>query len=281
MKTLAVIVDSFTGISKKEAEKKGFYFIPQKVLIDGKEYEDGIDFSTKKNIDDIMSAKDAKTSQPSVGKLEELFKKLSKSYDNVIMIPAAIAMSSGYSTAKALSKDFNNVYVVNPKLTGAGIVEAAERAVKMAEAGKDVEIIVKMVERLADSFQQFVIIKNLDRLIASGRLSGAKKFVMQKASLIPRLQVTDEGFKTTAVKRNFNKSITSAVEKLVEIVGEKNIDMYTFNIASTNDEYTDSLVAEAFNKYGIKDFTVTPTPGGVALHTGKGSVGIGAWKKER
>ena len=281
MKTLAVIIDSFSGISKQEAEKNGFFFIPQTVIIDGKVYEDGVNFSTEKNIDEIMAAKDAKTSQPSVGKLEELFKELSKTHDNVIMIPAPLSMSSGFSTAKALSKDFDNVYVVNPKLTGAGIVEAAHRALKMNKANKDIEIIVKMIERLADSFQQFVIIKNLDRLIASGRLTGAKKFVMQKASLIPRLQVTDEGFKTMAVKRNFNKSVTSAVEKLVEIIGKENIDMYTFNLASTNDEYTDSLVTKAFKENGIMNFTRTPTPGGVALHTGKGSIGIAAWKKDR
>ena len=279
MKKLGILLDSFSGYSKKEIEAMGFDFIPQVTILDGTVYEDGITLILKDSIELIKNAKDVKTSMPSIGLVSEKLKEMSNKYEQIVYYTMNRGMSSTYSTGVAAALDFHNVKVISNKLIGTAIIDGARELAKNVKNGKSLEDALKILEKTSESSHCFVIPKNVSALIKSGRLTGAKRLIMEKAKLIPRLRVTIEGFKLDSTKRGFNKIIKSGVAKIVEKIGKSNISKYNWEINTTGDNDSDEVVANAFRESGIVKFTKGWVSIGVAAHSGIGAIGINTWKK--
>ena len=47
---IKILVDSSSELTKKEAEEKGFLFVPISVNIGGREYRDGVDLTKDKSV---------------------------------------------------------------------------------------------------------------------------------------------------------------------------------------------------------------------------------------
>ncbi|MCK5945911.1 MAG: DegV family protein [Mycoplasmataceae bacterium] len=280
MKKLGILLDSFSGLSKKEINKLGFEYISQTTIFDGKTYHDGVDLILKDSIELVKNAKDVKSSMPAIGLVTNKLDVMSKKYENVIYFAMNKGMSSTYSTGAAAASEFQNVTVIANKLVGLAIVEAS---LKMSEAmnknGKSLKEALAMMQSISDNSYSYVIPKDVSAVIRSGRLSGVKKVIMEKAKLIPRLKVTEEGFKLDSTKRNFGKMIKSAVQKIVDKIGKSNINKYNWELITTGDKSSDQKVKNAFEESGIKDFKTSWATIGVAAHTGIGAIGIQVWKK--
>ena len=57
MKTAILIASSF-GITEKEAKKSGIFFVPIMVIMDGKEYDSGIDIDLQWMVDNLKNDSD-------------------------------------------------------------------------------------------------------------------------------------------------------------------------------------------------------------------------------
>ncbi len=278
MKKIGIIVDSFPGYSRAEVEKHGLEFINHIVVLNGKPLKEGIEIELKDCIDEVKADLTAKTSMPAIGVVIEKFEELSKIYDKIIYIPMNKGFSSTFSTATAASSEFDKVSVVSTSLVGSAIIESAQEMMKMIEAGKTEEEAITYLRKVESTSEAYVIPKNLDSLIRSGRLVSTKKFVMQKAKLIPRLEVTMEGFKVSKVGRNMGKLITASVEKIVKALEGKHTS-YSWEVIHTGDIKTKNKVIEAFKAVGITKIKETWSSSVVAVHTGIGAIGINVWKK--
>ena len=56
---LAIVVDSSSGLTEKQAKERGWHYLPLYLTIDGKEYRDGIDLTVDTFLD--VYKKDSKT----------------------------------------------------------------------------------------------------------------------------------------------------------------------------------------------------------------------------
>ena len=280
MKKLGILLDSFSGLSEKEINKLGFEYISQTTILDGTTYHDGVDLILKDSIELVKNAKDIKSSMPAIGLVTEKLERMSKEYENVIYFTMNKGMSSTYSTGVAAASDLKNVHVISNKLVGLGIIESSSIIMKaMNEDGKTIKEALAIMKKISDSSYAYVIPKDVSAIIRSGRLSGVKKVIMEKARLIPRLKVTDDGFKLDSTKRNFGKMIKSAVQKIVDKIGKENINKYNWERVTTGDDSSDQKVKDAFEEAGIKDHKTSWATIGVAAHSGIGAIGISIWKK--
>ncbi len=278
MKKIAIIVDSFSGFSKAEVEKLGLDYINHTVILNGKSYKEGIEIKLEDSIEDIQNDLKAKTSMPAIGVVLEAYEKLSKEFDQVIYIPMNKGLSSTYSTAFAASNDFDNVNVISTSLVSASLIETAVEMKKLISAGKSIDEATKFLRKVESTAHAYVIPKNVDALIRSGRLTSAKKFVMQKAKLIPKLEVTMEGFKLVKVGRNMGKIIRSTVEKVIKEI-QDDVNNYIWEVIHTGDLKTKLKVIEAFKEVGVIKIKETWSASAIAIHTGIGAIGINVWKK--
>ncbi|NQZ65763.1 MAG: DegV family protein [Mycoplasmatales bacterium] len=281
MKKLGILFDSFPGIEKKKLEKEGFEYINQILILDGNPYNEGTgEISREDLIEKTQNAIDIKTSMPPIGLIHKKFKKLSKKYDQVIFISMVEWMSSTYSVAAAASKEYSNISVLSNKFAGHSAIYYAKKASEMYKNGKSVKEILSYLSNMSKSTLTWVIPRSIEGLIKSGRLSGIKKFILEKGKLIPRLFVGDEEFVVKGVKRNFSKSIQSAIKKTIEQIGgyEKKSE-YIWEILNNEDPNSVSIASKTFESLEVKEFNVVPISISTMAYTGKSSIGINVYKK--
>lgn len=280
IKDLKIILDSTSGYSKIALEKNGFSFIPQQVIIDDKQYRDGDNINLKTTIELMESATKSQTSQPSYGELVEKIKKLATEYKYVIFIPMNKGISSTYEVAAKVADNFDNVAVIPNRLFGTAMIDAATRGKEAFLKEHKIQDAINAIHHVNDNSHCYICPKNLDAFIRGGRLSGGKRFILERAHLIPRLLIKDEGIKVSGVKRNVSKLITSSIEKIINKIGKDNINDYHWEIIHTYEQSMIKIAQQALKSIGIKDFLTTPAASIIGIHTGIGAIAINAWPKK-
>ena len=278
MKKIAIIVDSFTGYSKKQVEDLGLLYINHTVILNNKPYKEGIEIELKDCVQEVAADFTAKTSMPSIGIVIDLFEELSKEYDQVIYLPMNKGFSSTFSTASAASNDFDNITVVETKMVAKGLLETGVKMKSMMEEGKTVKEAINFLRTTEETSYSYVIPQNVDALVRGGRLNSAKKVIMQKGKLIPRLEVVMEGFKTSKIGRNMNKVIKSTVAKVLKAIDGKH-ELFNWEVIYAGTEKTRDFVINAFKEVGVTTYTESWASSVIAVHTGVEAIGINVWKK--
>ena len=81
MPKIAIVTDSNSGILQLDAQKLGIYVVPMPFTINKKDYEEGVDLTQDMFFDLLEQGANVSTSQPSIGKLANLFDELLEQYD--------------------------------------------------------------------------------------------------------------------------------------------------------------------------------------------------------
>ena len=114
MSKVAIVSDSNSGITRKEAKELGITILPMPFFIGGKTLYEDIDLTQEEFYRILSEDKDISTSMPLVGNVTDTWDKLLESYDEIVHIPMSSGLSSSCETALMLSKDYGGkVQVVN------------------------------------------------------------------------------------------------------------------------------------------------------------------------
>lgn len=279
MKKLAIILDSFCGREKSQVEaNENFYFIPLKVVIDGKEYKDGVDLPHTELLKLSNTAKEVKTSQPSPAEVEELFSKLSKEYEMVIYLSVGSALSGTFQTASMLAQEYKNIHVINNHLVGREFMEISHHLMSKANELLPAGILALAEDFIKNAGATYVIPRDVDAFIRGGRLGKAVAFVLEKLKAVPIISYEDEEkLHKKMVKRSGSSAIEYAIEKLTAMAQEQGNDV-TFLICHTLDE---TFAKEAKHKLESQGYKVEYelTSAIINAHTGDGAHSIGFYKK--
>ena len=107
---IQVITDSAADLPAEIVEKHNITVVPLTVYIDGKEYADGIDISTKEFYEKMAKTKELpKTSQPSAASFIKVFKEL-EAKGELLCINISSKLSGTYQTA-CLARKLSGVNV--------------------------------------------------------------------------------------------------------------------------------------------------------------------------
>lgn len=282
MKKLAIIVDSFSGRSKKEVEKMpNHFFLALRIIINGKEYKDGIDQSKSDLMELSNKNSDIKTSQPSPAEIEELFKKLSKEYENVIYLVTPPCLSGTNQTAQMIANDFKNIYVVPGVAVGSAYFELSQYLLKESEKGTNIKELVTFSQKYVNDLPTFVIPKDVQAFVRGGRMGKSLSLIFDKMRLIPIILMDDlTKLKKKAVKKTGRKAAEYAINKLLEIMqnSKAKIKDYQFLICYTLDNAfaKKAIAMMKERKFNVKTELTTPITN---AHTGNGAYSIGAYRK--
>ena len=99
MEKTAILTDSGSGLTQKEAQDAGIFFLPLQVLHEENQYLDGVSIQLHEVYDLLKQQSKLTTSMPPIGLVEETLKQIKEAgYDSVVCIP----ITSGLSSSMAL-----------------------------------------------------------------------------------------------------------------------------------------------------------------------------------
>lgn len=226
---IKIVSDSSTLYSIEEAKKNNIDITPLTVTINNVTYKEIEEISTEEFIDIINQGHIPISSQPSIGEVLEIYNKYSQ--DEIINISMADGLSGTYSSAcmaKGMVEHGENIEVINSKTLCGPHRYLVDVAVKLVEAGKSKEEIIKDINELIETSQSFLIPNDFEYLVRGGRLSPLVGRIGGVIKLVPVMILSEDGTRLGkfTTKRTFSKAIEKICESFVETGVNSNYKIY-------------------------------------------------------
>ena len=286
MSKIAIITDSNSGITQKQAEELGIYVVPMPFMINGQDYFEDINLTQSQFYEKLAEDADVSTSQPTPDSLMTLWDKVLKEYEQIIYIPMSSGLSGSCQSAYMIAQEEyeGKVFVIDNQRISVTQRQSALDAKEMAEAGLSAEAIRdKLMETKMES-SIYIMLDTLHYLKKGGRITPAAAALGTLLRLKPVLQI--QGEKLDA----FAKARTTAQGKNIMINAIKSdienrfggMDKGDFWIAGA---YTNNLDAALEWKKEVEaaipgfDMHLDPLSLSVGCHIGPGALAVTVTRK--
>ncbi len=196
MKT-AIVTDSNSGITQKEAEQMGISVVPMPVLIDGELYYEDITLTQEQFYQKLKSDAQVSTSQPNPIDVGDIWDKVLKDYDELVYIPMSSGLSETCNTlshyAETEERFKNKVFVVDNQRISITQRQSVIDGLELAKDGKSGKEIAEWLLNTKMTSSIYIMVDTLKYLKKGGRLTPAVAMIGTLLKIKPVLQI--QGFK--------------------------------------------------------------------------------------
>ena len=273
---LAIVVDSSCGLTKEQAEQRGWFFLPLMITIDGKEYTDGVDLTARTFSKVFHSDSLASTSFTPIGYTMELLKRISPEYDFVVIYPISQYLSSQMQNLEVIAKEHNNVFVIKSKsvaqLIVRDLVELEQSVLKNELTVK--QAIDKIEKRSSSNLTEVLLFpESMDALVRGGRVSSTMANIGKLLKITPVISLQNGKLEKFAKGRTFTKTVVNYTVDHYNKLKSKNKNLVIAFLDAVNPN-ADNLFFQIRNEipnyqYESIRFSIPPV---IAVHVGFGAV---------
>ena len=285
MKKIAIMTDSNSGITQKEAAGLGISVLPMPFMINDATYFEDINLTQDRFYEFLENDAVVSTSQPSPDSLIHMFHKLLAEYDEVVHIPMSSGLSGSCQTACMLAQEpefDGKVFVVNNQRISVTQTQSVLDAVELAKKGYDGAQIKKILEEDKFNSSIYIMLDTIFYLKKGGRITPAAAALGTLLKLKPVLQIQGEKLDAFAKARTKSagksmmlQAIKNDIENRFGGFDESAKERVTLHIAYTKDAEEAELwkqeVMEAFPGFRLK---MAPLSLSVACHIGPGALAL-------
>ncbi len=281
MSKIKFLTESAADIPASEKEGLDILVLPFTIIMDGKEYQDGVSF-TNKEFYKILAAADPIPSHSQITAFEfvEVYTDLyNQGYTDVVYMAINSKGSATHDNAVQAIGLFQeehpeakmNIHIIDSRIYtyayGCAVVEGA----RMAKAGKPVDEIVAWMQDWADHVRILFAPYNLKFVKKSGRVSAAAAFAGDLLGLKPILSF-DDGDSVTLAKPRGDKKLISEMLRIMKSEIEEGSPYYV--IMSDPEDKNQLMLDEAAKAMG-RPCTLPYYVGGViAINGGPDLTGL-------
>lgn len=288
MGKVAIITDSNSGITQREAKELGIFVLPMPFTMEEQEYFEDISLTQKQFYEKLESGADIATSQPSPDSVMELWDRVLESYDQIVCIPMSSGLSGTTQTAIMLSMEYDGrVVVVDNQRISVTQRQSVLDAMLLAEQGKCAEEIADILMKTKMDSDIYIMVDTLKYLKKGGRVTPAAAAIGEILHLKPVLQIHGEKLDAFAKARNVKAAKTlmlNAIKKdIIDSLGE--IPKATAPNApwiamahTKNEEEAKKWREELAEEFPGYDIHIDPLSLSVACHIGPGALAL-TWTK--
>lgn len=279
MKKIAIMTDSNSGITQKEAQELGIRVLPMPFLIGDETYFEEIDFTQEEFYERLEGEEEVSTSQPSPEAVTTAWDELLQEAEEVVYIPMSSGLSGSCQTALMLAEDYDGkVQVVNNQRISVTQRQSVFDAMELAERGMTAVQIREYLEEVKLESSIYIMLDTLKYLKKGGRITPAAAALGTALRLKPVLQIQGDKLDAFTIARTKKQGVAkmiAAIEADVEsrFGGMQNVRNIHFEVAHTaNDAAAEELAAQIREKFGVSDVVVNPLPLSVSCHIGPGAL---------
>ena len=285
MKKVAIMTDSNSGITQKEAKELGIRVLPMPFIIDEETYFEDISLSQEEFYEKLKKDANVSTSQPSVEDVIKHWEDALETAEELVYIPMSSGLSGSCSTAMILAQDFDGrVHVVDNQRISVTQRQSVLDAMELAEEGKNAAEIADILMREKMESSIYITLDTLSYLKKGGRLTPAVAALGTALRLKPVLQIQGEKLDTYTIARTKKPGVSkmiSAIESDIKnrFGGMENIKNIHLEVAHTdNYEAADQFVEELKEYFGVDEIICDPLSLSVACHIGPGALAVACSK---
>lgn len=278
---VAIITDSTAYIPEQQREKNHIHMVPLSVVFGDKAYQEEVDITTDEFYEKVKTIKQLpKTTQPSIGKINEKLEELSKEYDQAIFITLSSGISGTYQTVRTAQSMADNIEVypfdseISCMAQGFYVLEAA----RLSEEGKDAPTILQRLDEIKKSLRAYFMVDDLSHLHRGGRLNGAQALIGSMLQIKPILHF-EETIIVPFEKIRTEKKALKRIFQLFDEDASSGEPLRATIIHANREADANEIMQQLMEKYPHVDFELSYFGPVIGTHLGEGSLGIGWYKK--
>ena len=276
---VGVLVDSGSDLPEAVLRAHGIHMLPL-LLLDGETtLKDRIDITSEDIQARLLGGGPVPTTlQPPPGDFIKAFERASSEAEVVVAVFLSAALSGIYRSAENSARMVPHLDVRLVDSRAASILTGllALKAAELAESGLPADEIVEEVQRIRDQSGIMFTVRNLERLMASGRVSQFAGWLGGVLDLKPVLGLAPGGkVKVYGKARGMNRARKLMLKMMdAEIPsGAKEVRFGIVHVGAP--EVVEPLRAELRSRFGDAETMVAPITPVLATHLGIGAWGIG------
>ena len=285
-KKIAIITDSNSGITQKEAQQLGITVLAMPFYIDEQLFLEDITLTQEEFYKRLAEDANISTSQPSPADVMETWEKLLEEYDEIVHIPMSSGLSNSCQTAFVLAREFHDrVQVVDNQRISVTQRQSVLDAMELAKAGKDAVQIKEILEKEAGESSIYITLETLKYLKKGGRITPAAAALGTVLNLKPVLQIQGDkldAFSKARGKKQAKRTMLEAMKADLEGRFKEYVDrdLICLQAAYTgNEEEAMEWKKELENQFPRMPVYMAPLSLSVACHIGQGALAVAASKK--
>ena len=272
-KKVALLCDSSADISEEEARELGIYVLRMPVIVDGKEYLEGVSIFDEDILAALRAQKKITTTQPSIGEIARKWDELLKDHDQVFYLPLSRELSGTCASSISLAKEqyAGKVIVVDSTFVCYPVIYMLKAAREMLEKGYTCEQVKEKIEKEGDLYA-ILIPENLTTLKNGGRISPAAAALAGMLKIHPLLKVERGGIDVQDKVRTAQRAYKIGIDCVTRDIDPQDYDWMI--IHADNEKLCDELRTQ------LQEATGRPVDKRVfrcviMSHTGEGTIGFG------
>ena len=285
MNKIAIMTDSNSGITQKEAEVLGIRVLPMPFLIDGETFFEEISLTQEQFYERLVQDVDISTSQPSPEDVTKAWEELLEENESIVYIPMSSGLSGSCQTAIMLADDYEGkVHVVDNQRISVTQRQSVLDAIELAKEGKTAVQIKEILE--ANKFESsiYIMLDTLKYLKKGGRITPAAAALGSALRLKPVLQIQGEKLDAFSIARTKKQGVSKMLAAIEEDIktrfgGLDNMENIHMEVAHTvNEEAALELVEMIKERFGVETVDMYPLSLSISCHIGAGSLAVACSK---
>lgn len=286
MNKIAIMTDSNSGITQKEAEVLRIRVLPMPFLIDGETFFEEISLTQEQFYERLAQDVDISTSQPSPEDVTKAWEELLEENESIVYIPMSSGLSGSCQTAIMLADDYEGkVQVVDNQRISVTQRQSVLDAIELAKEGKTAVQIKEILE--ANKFESsiYIMLDTLKYLKKGGRITPAAAALGSALRLKPVLQIQGEKLDAFSIARTKKQGVSKMLAAIEEDIktrfgGLDNMENIYMEVAHTvNEEAALELVEMIKERFGVETVDMYPLSLSISCHIGAGSLAVACSKR--
>lgn len=273
---IKITADSTCDLSAELIEKYGITITPLYVILDDKQYSDGVDIVP----DDIFGFYDKtgllpKTAARTIVDYMETFESLVKDGFEVIHISLSSEFSSSYQNAYLAAQKVGSTYVVDSRnlSTGSGLLVLL--AAELAQEGKSAKEIKDILDSKTEKARASFVIDTLEYLWKGGRCSAVTAFGANLLKIKPMIVVKNGKMEVGGKFRGpMQKVILQYVEHTLKNAVHPDKNRIFITHTKCSDETIEAVRNRINELYSFNEILVTDAGSVISSHCGQNTLGI-------
>ncbi|HEY6423479.1 MAG TPA: DegV family protein [Pseudonocardiaceae bacterium] len=273
---VAVVTDSTAYFPDGLAERCGIRQVPLHVLVDGRNWLDGVQLRPVELVEALRRRASVTTSRPSPGEFEAVYTAaMQAGASAVVSVHMSRALSGTWESARLAAEQVGagRVRVVDSRSTGMGLGFAVLAAAAVAVAGGDLGTVYDTAERVAARARVFFSLDTLEYARRGGRIGPAAALLGTALAVKPLLHVDSGRIVPLEKVRTATRARARLVELVVQAAGPAPFNLAVHHLGAA--DRAAELVQHLNARLPIStECPVSEVGAAIGAHAGPGMLGV-------